>query len=235
MHLLSIILLALSANVDNFAVAIAYGIKRLRIGLFTNLFIATVSAVGTYLSISVGEELGSYISIQAANLLGSAVLVAVGTYGIWDTLRRDRIRSRKRSKIRQNQQVFAAASASGSELFTESAEARPQEFMEEFSYESFLERPEKADRDRSGSIDIRESIALAFGLTLNNLGVGIGAGISDLNVSLTTLLTFGLSVTALIVGYKLGKRSMARLSGLTAGLASGMLIVITGIYEYFVL
>lgn len=235
MHLLSILLLAASANVDNLAVAIAYGIKRLRIGILTNLFIATISAIGTYLSISVGQELASYVSLEAANLLGSMVLVGVGLYGIRETIKRERRRARNQSRTQQRQHVLATLGAEGANLCTEKLGDTPEEFIEAFSYEGFLERPEKADRDRSGNIDIRESIALAFGLTLNNLGVGIGAGVSDLNVFLTTLLTFGLSVAAVIVGYRLGRRSLTRMSGLAAGLISGLLIVITGIYEYFVI
>lgn len=46
--------------IDNFAVGIAYGVKKLKIGILTNLFIALVSAIGTYLSVAVGKDINHY-------------------------------------------------------------------------------------------------------------------------------------------------------------------------------
>jgi putative sporulation protein YtaF len=78
MHLLSALLLAIAVNVDNFAVGIAYGIKKLQIGWLTNLFIGLISAVGTYLAIYVGNDIKNYLSVNVANVLGSLILIAVG-------------------------------------------------------------------------------------------------------------------------------------------------------------
>ncbi|RUT07318.1 hypothetical protein DSM106972_025790 [Dulcicalothrix desertica PCC 7102] len=62
MHLISALLLAIASNIDNFAVGIAYGVKKLKIGILTNLFIAFVSAIGTYLSVAVGKDINQLIS-----------------------------------------------------------------------------------------------------------------------------------------------------------------------------
>lgn len=231
MHLISIALLAVAANVDNLAVAIAYGIKHIKIGLRANLFIALVSALGTFLSISVGEEISGYLSIPVANALGSLILIAAGAWGIWETLKRERKKARSKARVRQKVLYMAAI---GGHSIDSDRDNDAQEFLQEFSYENFLEHPERADSDRSGYIDPRESIALAFGLTLNNLSSGIGGGISGLNVSLTTLLVFGLSVAAISGGYALGGRFSVRMTGLWAALLSGGLVIATGLYEFFV-
>jgi putative Mn2+ efflux pump MntP len=109
-----------------------------------------------------------------------------------------------------------------------------KEIIQGFSYETYVENPDRADTDRSGSIDIREAIALAFGLSLNNLSIGLGAGISELDVGATTGLTFLLSVLGIMGGYSLGERFAVRLSGFWAGSIANLSIVATGIYEYFI-
>ena len=232
MQLISIFLLAITANIDNFAVAIAYGLKKLKISISANLFIALVSAIGTFLSISVGLVLRSSCSIEVANGLGSGTLIALGGWGIWRTLGQEKKYRRKTARLNQ-ERVPAAVGGSSAPRFDD-ASPFSQEFLQEFSYENFLEHPEKADTDNSGYIDIREAIALAFGLSLNNLGVGVGAGISGFNVGLTTGLTLGLSLLAMSLGYGLGHHFGAKTSRLWAGLLGSSLITVVGIYECFV-
>ncbi len=237
MHLISAFLLAIASNVDNFAVGIAYGMKKLKIGILTNLFIALVSAIGTFLSISVGEDINNYLSVDVANVLGSLVLVAVGIWSIEETFKREGKRAKKKAKMRQEMRVLVAAGSNrmmSDTITDDSSQEFSQEFLQEFSYENFLENPEKADLDRSGYIDVRESIALAFGLTLNNLGSGVGGGISHLNAVITTFLVFTLSLLGMSGGYLLGDRFTTRVSGFWAGIISGVLVIIIGVYEYFV-
>ncbi|GAP94847.1 manganese efflux pump [Leptolyngbya sp. NIES-2104] len=230
-HLLSAFILCFSSNVDNFAVAVAYGVKNLRIGRLSNLLIALVSALGTLLSLSVGEVIGRYLSDQVANFLGSGVLIAIGIWGIWDTLERER--KRQSVKMRQTRSRSLVAVGMDSTQFVQS-QAVESSSIDSLSYESFLENPEKADTDQSGYIDVREAIAIAFGLTINNLGTGVGAGISDFNVPFTTGLTFAFSVMAVSGGYYLGDRFTTRITGISAGVVSGLMVIALGIYEYFI-
>jgi putative Mn2+ efflux pump MntP len=258
LHLLSAFLLAIASNVDNLAVAIAYGFKQLRIGLGTNLFVALVSAIGTYLAISVGQEIRDDLLLSVANFLGSLVLVVIGVWCIWETRKRAKQRRQKTPRMREearrleetqilvaagNRDLLSPQPSDPTENFSQEfrqpvnpvSEDFSQEFLQEFSYENFLEHPEKADRDRSGHIDVQEAIALAFGLSLNNLGVGVAAGISDLDAEFTTLLVFAFGVLAMLVGYVVGERFQRKMTGFWAGILSGGLIVITGVCEYFVL
>lgn len=230
-HLFSALILCFSSNIDNFAVAVAYGVKDLRIGRLSNLLIALVSALGTLLSLSVGEVIGRYLSDQVANFLGSGVLIAIGIWGIWDTMERER--KRNLSKLRQTRSRSLVAAGIDSTEFVQSQTIESAS-IEGLSYESFLEHPEKADLDQSGYIDVREAIAIAFGLTINNLGTGVGAGISDFNVSFTTGLTFVFSLMAVSGGYYLGDRFTTRITGISAGMISGLMVIGLGIYEYFI-
>jgi putative Mn2+ efflux pump MntP len=80
---------------------------------------------------------------------------------------------------------------------------------------------------------VKESITLAFALTINNLAGGVGAGLSGLSIPLTTAITFVLSVLAIICGYFLGEKFTTKLSGKTAGILSASLIICIAIYEFF--
>lgn len=227
-HLLSSFVLCFSSNVDNFAVAVAYGVKKLRIGYLSNCLIALVSALGTLLSLSVGAAIERYLPDSVANTIGSAVLISIGVWGIWDTIEREKKRSL--AKLRRHRSM--ATAGIGSTTFVQT-DLRTAE-LDSFSYESFLENPEIADVDRSGSIDVKEAIALAFGLTINNLGTGVGAGISGLNIALTTILTFMFSLLGVASGYFLGDRFTTKMTGISAGVLSGMMIIALGVYEYFI-
>ncbi|BAZ70646.1 MAG: manganese efflux pump [Pelatocladus maniniholoensis HA4357-MV3] len=240
MHFISVFLLSISANVDNLAVGIAYGFKKIKIGLSTNLFIAFISALGTYLATSVGEDINKSLNKSVANFIGSAVIVGIGVWVIRETLKRERKRTKMLLRMQQMQiPVTTRFSLPSSRAVMEQSpaittEEFSQEIIREFSYATYIENPAKADIDKSGYIDVRESIALAFGLTFNNLGSGIGAGISEVNLIVMTLVTFIFSVLAITGGYVLGDRFTTRLSGFWAGTISGFLMIATGIYEYFV-
>ena len=167
-HLLSSFFLSSACNVDNFAVSIAYGVKRLRIDLLSNLLIALVSTLGTILSMSVGAVISRYLPDPVANLLGSVVLIAIGLIEIWDTLERER--KRNRQKVRQVKMHRSMVAAGATSYYSEEAAVTGEQNMDravsdmkQLSYETFLENPERADKDRSGHIDVKESIALAFG------------------------------------------------------------------------
>lgn len=232
-HLFSSFVLCFSSNVDNFAVAVAYGVKKLRIGVLSNYLIALVSALGTLLSLSVGAVIQRYLPDPVANVIGSAILVAIGVWGIWDTMEREK--KRNRTKLTQHRRSMVAAGMDS--MMMQQNDLRSSESaceIDPLSYESFLEYPEIADVDRSGSIDVKEAIALAFGLTINNLGTGVGAGISGLNIAFTTILTFVFSILGVTSGYFLGERFTTKMTGVSAGVLSGAMIIALGVYEYFI-
>jgi len=82
MNLLPVFLFAISANIDNFTVGIAYGIKKIQIGLISNLLIAFISAVGTFLSMRIGLTLSEFMSVSFANKIGSFVLILIGIWAV---------------------------------------------------------------------------------------------------------------------------------------------------------
>ena len=183
-HLLSSLFISISVNLDSFAIGIAYGVKKIRIGMLSNLVIAIISTLGTYLSMTVGELIGRFLPSDTVKIIGATVLLFMGIWGIWETLKAER--QEKKQKMKNS--------------------------ATDISYTTFIGKPEKADLDDSKFIDVRESIPLAFALTINNLAGGVGAGITGLNVYITALMTFVLAILAIISGYFLGEKFAKKLS-----------------------
>jgi putative sporulation protein YtaF len=205
MHLFSILLFALSANIDNFTVGAAYGIKKIKIGNLSNLIIAIISSVGTLISMTLGLVLSSLIPQYFANIIGNVILIAIGLWFLKNFVFKNYIVHKSESK-----------ETGGLKRYTE-----------------ILDEPEKADADSSGDIDIRETFILAFALTINNFGLGIGASIAGFNIALTTVCTFIFSLLLILLGYRLGKGYLSAFFGKYAELISGIIIIALGLFEMF--
>lgn len=192
MNILSSLLFAISANADNFVVALSYGINKIRIGLSSNLLISLITLTGTVLSMSLIKIISSPVPENIANLIGSAMLILIGVWTIVKPL------------------------------------------LKKIDSDGIIDNPEKADKDNSSTIDAKESITLGLALTLNNVGLGIGASITGLNIVLTSLLTFGLSLLMIVVGYFVGSYYLSKVFSKRATIVSGLVIIVLGVNVYLV-
>ncbi len=55
MHWITIILVGIAANLDNLGIGLAYGVKKTKIPFASNLTIAVVSMIVTYLSVLLAQ------------------------------------------------------------------------------------------------------------------------------------------------------------------------------------
>lgn len=81
------VLLALSTNIDNFAVGMSFGIQQQTIRVSANLLIAVLSGMGTYLSMQLGGWMNGFLSPIVAEKLGSGLLVVMGVCAIAEVLK----------------------------------------------------------------------------------------------------------------------------------------------------
>ena len=80
--ILSALSFSLSSNLDNAVIGIAYGIKKVRIGIIANIIIAIVTSIGTFLSMLVGKYISKFLTHSVANGLGAVVIIILGIYFI---------------------------------------------------------------------------------------------------------------------------------------------------------
>ena len=213
-HLLVIILLAISSNLDNVGIAAAYGTRKVAIPFNSNVLIAIVTGIGTLLSIMVGKGIYWILKPGLANFIGASIIIGAG---IWVTVQETIFRSRNSSDDEQCKAV--GADADSKPLLTKVL--------------MILNNPFVADRDFSGSIDIREGFLLGLALTLNNIPNGVGAGMIGLSPALTTSFVFVFSIMTIWIGIKAGHYFGSHLFGRLAGPVSGLLLIAVGVYEIF--
>lgn len=212
LHILSVLLLSLSSNLDNVGVGISYGTRKINIPFYSNLLIAIITGTGTFLSITAGNEIVNLISPNIANALGSLIIAGAG---VW---------------------VFIQTPASGKD--NGAGVQCPQK--PNISDQSLLRRmfmildhPFLADTDFSGHISLKEGFLLGLALTLNNLANGLGAGLVGLNTAMVTAFTVIFSILTIWFGIEFGQYSGVHWFGRYSSRISGVILIVLGIYEYF--
>ncbi|PRR78932.1 manganese efflux pump MntP [Clostridium liquoris] len=207
MYIFPIIFFAISSSSDNFIVGISYGINKIKINFIYNIFIALISGIGTFLSMVFGKVLLNIIPLKKANLLGSSVLILFGLYMFINSLKNLYIKDKDICEINIGEKNY---------------------------YHNILNNPEIIDADGSNNIEFKESISLGMVLCINNIGLGIAASITGLNMYLTSLCSFLFSVLFIQLGYYVGSKFLSKRLSKYSEIVSALIIIILGIYELFI-
>ena len=202
MSFLSILLFVSAASVDILVVSLAYGLKDIKINFSSTLVIASISALGTFISMILGKFLVDLIPIKLGDIIGGLVLLLLGFYSIYSYFKEKKILTSHNSE-------------------------------NDSSPTFILENPEVADKDKSGNIDFKESLALSLALALNNFGLGIGASISGLNIAFTTISTFIISLIFISLGFYLSKTIKSKNISKNSNLIAGIIIIILSLFIIF--
>lgn len=202
MSFLSILLFVIAASLDILVVSLAYGLKDIKINFSSTLVIASISALGTFISMILGKFLVDLIPVKLGDIIGGLVLLALGFYSIYSYFKEKKILTSHNSENNSSPTFI-------------------------------LENPEVADKDKSGNIDFKESLALSLALSLNNFGLGIGASISGLNIAFTTISTFIISLIFISLGFYLSKTIKSKNISKNSNLIAGIIIIILSLFIIF--
>ncbi|WP_315081296.1 sporulation membrane protein YtaF [uncultured Clostridium sp.] len=93
---LSALMLSASSNLDTLTVAISYGMYKIKIPFISNLLIAIITTVGTFLSMEFGSLLENLIPSYLTDMIGGLILVLIGAWFLKDALR-DIMKNKKQS------------------------------------------------------------------------------------------------------------------------------------------
>jgi putative sporulation protein YtaF len=211
LHLLSILLLAVSSSLDNLGTGVSYGLRNICIPLSLNLLIAISNSSGTLLSMLFGKVLSGVLRPNAAGLLGALLLISLGIWSLIAGVRKKR-----------PERDFAPGPP-------EETPALKKSFFPMLS--AVINDPFAAGILCNGKVKIKEGAILAAALTLSNISTGIGAGLIGFNPGLTTAAVFVCSIIAVSLGINIGRYSSAIMIKGIADKASGLLLVFIGLYE----
>ncbi|MBW9157380.1 sporulation membrane protein YtaF [Clostridium tagluense] len=209
MNILSVFLFAISSSSDNLIVGLSYGAKKVRINFMNNFIISFISGIGTFLAMLFGRVLLQLIPLKCSNIIGSGILILFGIYLLINWLR-------KGIGIKKN---------------TEKINDDISEFQR---YENTLRNPEIIDTNNSKTIDFKEAIILGFVLCLNNIGLGIGASITGLNIFMTSISSLVFSLVFIPIGYYIGENVLSDKLSRYSEIISICIIIILGVYELFI-
>lgn len=211
MWLFSSVLFALSASLDALLVGISYGIRGITIRLWQNLLVSLITLLGTCLSIGFGTLLLPILPGSVASRIGSTIVILLGLYYMTKTF-----------FCRLWQNVTAKTKACA-ELQKNSAEdAAPPPLQTDVG--DLPSQPESSNF-------MREILLMGAALSLNNIGIGLGASIAGLPFLSTSIATLFFSVLFLFLGNKLGKSRLFRFAGRLSEPLSGALLILLGICQ----
>lgn len=205
MYFLSILLLCLAPNLDNMAIGLAYGIRKINVPLKSNIAIALFSGFATLISSFLGNFLTSYIPDFAGNVIGGSIVCIMGLYTVAGFLFNKK-KSLKKSLSRNSGQYLGDLRA-------------------------VMDDPGIADKDYSGDISLKESILLGIALAVNCLGTGFGAGMTGINVFILSGAVVIFSLITISLGALIGRSYAAGFLGDKATALSGILLFVVGLYQ----
>lgn len=214
----TVLTLALSSSIDNFGVGISYGIRGIRLSFLSNLIIAVIAFVFSYVGIVSGQYLSHVLPGMLSNVIGALFLIVIGLRIVLLTI------PKKKKDLKAD-----AEQADAIVIVTQEKNSK---------YKDYLSEPEQADLDHSGDISFFEAIVLGIAVSINSLTNGIGAGLiglSPLEISLASAL---FSFLALWWGGLLGKKvASVRIGSWTLGqfstVLSGVILLLVGFHAIY--
>lgn len=215
-NLMALMMLAFAVSLDSFSVGFTYGVRKMKIPLFSIFIIACISAITLLASMFIGELISTFLSPLLASRIGGVIIVGLGIWIVWQTL-----------KSPDNQREEHQLAALPEEKVIATIE------MKYFGIAiNILKKPMAADIDRSGTINGLEAILLGFALSLDAFGAGIGAAMLGFSPWTLSVSIGIMSSLFLLAGMTFGnKLSYSKAIGKLTFLP-GILLIVIGILKW---
>jgi len=202
LEILLYILFTLALNVDSFCTGLTYGAKSIKVPPLSLLIISLISMVSIAMSMAVGRLLAAHIPASLAYRLGSILLLLIGLWILFQTIREKQVKS---YRLREHP-------------IAKTVEIRLRPFGLVIQ---ILKEPARADFDSSGVISPREALVLGTALAVDAFIAG----------SAVSLLGFSILITAPAVGlghFLLASLGIAFGRSISTGLVGRQLTALPG-------
>ncbi|QHQ63100.1 hypothetical protein Ana3638_21895 [Anaerocolumna sedimenticola] len=97
----------------------------------------------------------------------------------------------------------------------------------------YTQDPSVVDKDNSKVIELRESLLIGIFLSINNMGMGIGAGIAGMSVSVTPVICAAASFIFIKAGCVFGRHITSQKLSKVLETFSAVLVLLLGIMGFF--
>lgn len=99
--------------------------------------------------------------------------------------------------------------------------------------QTYTRNPSAVDKDDSKVIELRESLLIGILLSVNNMGMGIGAGIAGMPVSITPVICAAASFLFIKAGCVCGRHITSVKLSKTLEIISAVLVLLLGTLGFF--
>lgn len=205
--LLTSVLIAIGANLDNLGVGIAYGIRKINISHTANAIIAAMSFTAALLSAILGKTLRDYVSPEISLHVGAMLLCLVGT---WIFI----------------QPIISAVTRTNAQVIGK--KGKPRHYI---GPTEILNYPERADIDNSRDVGCWEAVILGVALSINAFAGGLDAGTVGISTWSEAALVGVFSFITIITGCYLGEKYAAEQLGQYANIISGTILLLVGLHQ----
>ncbi|WP_284139197.1 sporulation membrane protein YtaF [Virgibacillus sp. LDC-1] len=175
-----LLLLVIAVSLDGFGVGISYGMRKIQVPASALAIIMSCSGIIVLLSMTLGGWLSTFISPELAKTLGGSVLISLGFFSLYNTIR---------STVKRDDTES---------LNTDSNTTGLQ------NIKTVLTTPDQADLDKSGNISPGEALLLGSALALDAFAAGIGAAILGYSPLTTAVMIAFMSGLFLSIGIHIG-------------------------------
>lgn len=94
-----------------------------------------------------------------------------------------------------------------------------------------LQNPETADFNASKTVDFKESIVLGIALSINNLAGGFDAGITQISIWGTSILSGAFSLVCIGLCSLIGNKIAGEHLGKAASIVAGLILIFIGVHQ----
>ncbi|MEX2104545.1 MAG: sporulation membrane protein YtaF [Bacilli bacterium] len=189
MKLLSLLILAFAVSLDGFGVGVTYGLRKIRIPLWSVATIALCSALVMTVSMQIGLGISQFISPLVAKWVGAVILIAIGIWALVNV-----------TKQKNHDPVMEPVST----LRQERAKIKYEWIRIKIKtlglIVQILRTPSAADIDKSGTITGKEAALLGLALSLDAFGAGIGAALIGYNPWISSVVIALMCIVFIVLG-----------------------------------
>ncbi|MGB9812228.1 MAG: sporulation membrane protein YtaF [Thermovenabulum sp.] len=198
-----IMLLAVAVSIDSLSFGIIYGMRNIKIPVFSQTVIALFSGTVFFIAMVMGSVLRSFLSESFAETLGSFIFFVIACSYLL-----------KANLKYCHKDTIATFSIKSLGIIIK-----------------ILKEPESADMNVSGEIDLKESVFLGMALAIDAVAAGLGAAASGFSIILTSFLIAVFEFLFLYFGHLLGKKSNKKLDEKKADFFAGMIFMLISIIK----
>lgn len=191
--------LSVALSADIFLCALSFGAGKISVPFLSKLLVSLLSGGMLLVALLVSCGAGAFFPERAARLLSFGILILLGA----EKLFLPKIKTFLKVHFHRSNRV-------------------PLDVLQVYA------SPVSADKDESSSISPGEAVALAFAVSFDSVGAGLGAGMTAGSLWLPAAMTGMMSYTLLCLGLWFGRRISGKFP-FSPDLISGLLFILFAI------